>query len=122
MLAALVLFAEEGAKQGPEGGNLLLQNPMMPLLLIFIALWFIVILPAQRRERKQKETLASSLKKNDEVLTSSGIIGTVHNIRPEDDEVTIRVDDNCKIRMKRSSIVQILKAKEAPETSITPAK
>src|SRR4051794_9813763 len=122
MLAAFVLFAEEGAKQGAEGGNLLLQNPMMPLLLIFIALWFIVILPAQRRERKQKESLSTSLKKNDEVLTSSGIIGIVQNIRPEDDEVTIRVDDNCKIRMKRSSIVQILKAKDAPETSAAPAK
>lgn len=122
MLAALVLFAEEGAKQGSEGGNLIFQNPMMPLLLIFVALWFIVILPAQRRERKQKESLLSALKKNDEVLTSSGIIGIVQNIRPEDDEVTIRVDDNCKIRMKRASIVQILKAKEASEPSPASAK
>ncbi|HEX3316096.1 MAG TPA: preprotein translocase subunit YajC, partial [Gemmataceae bacterium] len=57
----------------------------------------------------------SSLKKNDEVLTSSGFIGTVANLREGEDEVTIKLDDNCKVRMKRSSIVQILKAKEEPK-------
>src|SRR5262245_43189842 len=118
MLAALVLFAEEGAKN-TDPVNPLVQ--MTPILLIFLALWLIVIMPAQRRERKQKEALFSALKRNDEVLTSSGIIGVIHTIRPEDDEVTIRVDDNCKIRMKKSSIVQILKAKEGSEAG-QPAK
>jgi len=121
MLAAIVLFAQEGGKAAPGGADPF-QSMMIPLLLIFGAFWFLVLLPAQRRERKQKEAVFSGLKKNDEVLTSSGIIGIVQNIRPEDDEVTIRVDDNCKIRMKKASIVQILKAKEAPESSTPPAK
>ena len=66
---------------------------------------------------KQRESLLANLKKNDEVLTSSGIIGVVQNLRPEEDEVTVRIDDNCKVRMKKSSIVQIIKSKEEPSSA-----
>jgi preprotein translocase subunit YajC len=111
MLAALILFAQaaEDAKDagGPPG---LMQ--FLPIALLMAAFFFIVILPTQRKEKKQREALLANLKKNDKVLTSSGIIGYVQNVSPEDDEVTVKIDDNCKVRMRISSISQILKAKE----------
>src|SRR5882672_8738585 len=109
MLAALILFAQD-APADPGGTPPGFQMLLIPVLLGLF--FFIVILPAQRKEKKQREALMANLKKNDEVLTSSGIIGIVQNLRPEDDEVTVKIDDNCKVRMKRSSIVQILKAKD----------
>jgi preprotein translocase subunit YajC len=119
MSAVLLLFADVAAAQAadpakdPMGG--FFSSPLPVMLLVLAGMWFFIILPSQRKEKKQRETILSSLKKNDEVLTSSGFIGTVANLREGEDEVTIKLDDNCKVRMKKSSIVQILKAKEEPK-------
>lgn len=124
MLMALVLFAQEVAQEVAKDAGKGAESPaspffqMMPILLIFLALWVIVILPAQRREKKQRESLFSNMKKNDEVLTSSGIIGTVHSIA--DDEITLKVDEGTKLRMRKASVVQILRSKDA-ETNIQAA-
>jgi preprotein translocase subunit YajC len=114
MLAALILFAQETAPDVKDPSGAPPFASMLPLLLIVGAFFLLIILPAQRKEKKQREMLMTNLKKNDEVLTTSGIIGIVQNIRPEEDEVTIKIDDNCKVRMKKSSIAQILKTKEEP--------
>jgi preprotein translocase subunit YajC len=117
MLLALILFAQGEA---PKTDNPL-AGPLLPMLAMVAAFFLLVVLPANRREKKQREAILTNLKKNDEVLTSSGIIGVVQNLREGEDEVTLRLDGDCKVRMLKSSIVKILKAKEAPkETEATP--
>ena len=121
MSAAPLLFAQaqvQAPAPGPEkpdpmGG--FFGTPLPIMLLVLAGMWFFIILPGQRRDKKQREMIMSGLKKNDEVLTTSGFIGTVANLREGEDEVTIKLDDNCKVRMKKSSIVQILKAKETSD-------
>src|SRR5262245_49142670 len=98
MSTALLLFAqaqEKGATDpmGPFGG------PLPVMLLVLVGMWFFIILPQQRRDKKQRESIMSGLKKNDEVLTTAGFIGTIANVREGEDEVTIKLDDNCKVRM-----------------------
>ena len=114
MLAAFILLAQAAEENVPKGGGEQpgLPQMMIPIMLMLAAFFFIVILPAQRKEKKQRELIYTTLKKNDKVLTSSGIIGVVQDIRPEDDEFTIKLDENCKVRMKKTSIVQILKTKD----------
>ena len=123
MSAVLLLFAEVAqAAQAADKANDpmgIFGTPLPIMLAVLAGMWFFIILPSQRKDKKQRETILSSLKKNDEVLTSSGFIGTVANLREGEDEVTIKLDDNCKVRMKKSSIVQILKAKE-PNEQIKP--
>jgi preprotein translocase subunit YajC len=119
MSAVLLLFADVAVAQGADPAKdpmgSFFSSPLPVMLLVLAGMWFFIILPSQRKEKKQRETILSALKKNDEVLTSSGFIGTVANLREGEDEVTIKLDDNCKVRMKKSSIVQILKAKEDPK-------
>jgi preprotein translocase subunit YajC len=99
-------------KAPPELPHPLLQ--FVPLILIFLVFIFLIVLPARRRERQQREQLFKSLKKNDEVLTSGGIIGIVANIKDQEDEVTLKVDEssNVRIRVLKSSIIRILTPKE----------
>ncbi len=117
VLALMWLLADaDGAKPAEpgDGANPLIQ--FMPLILIVVVFYFMIILPARRREKQQRDLIFNQLKKNDEVLTSAGIIGTVANIK--DDEVTLKVDEssNVRIRVLRSSIARILNPKEpAPE-------
>jgi len=115
MLYAVLLFAQEDGKgQGQAPGGDPLMGMLVPMVLIMLAFFFILVLPARRRERAQREALFSALKKNDEVLTNAGIIGIVANIK--DDEVTLKVDEssNVRLRILKSSIARIL-TKEAPK-------
>jgi len=85
---------------------------------LFVAFYVIIIMPMKRREKKDRADLFSKLKKNDEVLTSSGIIGIVAMVK--DDEVVLKVDEssNVRLRVLKSTIARILNPKEpAKETS-----
>lgn len=116
MLLALTLWAQEAAKGAQEG-----QPPIwasfLPLILIFVLFYFLMIRPAQRRERLMREQINASLKKNVEVVTSGGIIGTVTHIKDNGEEVTIRLEGDAKMRVMRSSIVRILTPTEADKSA-----
>jgi preprotein translocase subunit YajC len=123
MLTSFILFAQENAKDAaPESGfGSLFSNPMLPILAVMVIFFFLVILPAQRRQKRDQENLLANLKKNDEVVTTSGIIGIVANIKEGGNEVTLKIDDNARIRVLRTSIAQIVKKDEpAPAAATTP--
>ena len=85
------------------------SNPISYLLLVMLALYLLIILPAQRTNRKvqreQKEML-TSLKKNDRVVTSFGVHGVISNIQSEAGTVTLRIDEstNAKLTVNRETI------------------
>jgi preprotein translocase subunit YajC len=112
MLYALMLFAQDAAKEvakgNDQGPGSLLGNPMLLVVVLGAMFIFMVILPQQRRDKRQRQTLLTALKKNDEVVTSAGIIGVVSSIKEGGDEVTLKIDDNAKIRVLKSSIARII--------------
>jgi preprotein translocase subunit YajC len=91
----------EGEAQNPNGFFL----QFVPVVVIMV-LYFVLMGGGRRREDKKQQQLLGSLKKNDRVVTVGGIIGTVANIN--DKEVTLKVDDNTKLRIIRSSIHRVL--------------
>jgi preprotein translocase subunit YajC len=106
MLYAICLLAQNNT-DNQEGPPFIVQ--FLPLIAIFVLFYFLLILPAQRRERRHKETVLNALKKNDKVLTTAGIIGVVANIK--DEEVTLRLEEG-KIRVLRSTITRIFGTEE----------
>lgn len=78
----------------------------VPLLIIF---YFFIIRP-QHKQRKEHDEMIKNLKKNDEIVTSGGINGTVVNIK--DNTFVIRVDDNSKIEMQKNSISFVKKKRD----------
>jgi preprotein translocase subunit YajC len=80
----------------------------LPLAFIFIIFYFLMIAPMRKQARQQAELMAG-LKKNDKVVTSSGIIGWV--LQVGDGEVVLKVDRNnanFRITVLKSSISQVL--------------
>jgi preprotein translocase subunit YajC len=106
MLYALLILADN-AKEGEGQAPFILS--FLPIILIFVLFYFLLILPAQRRERRQREAIMGALKKNDKVLTTAGIIGVVANIK--DEEVTLRLEEG-KMRVLRSAITKIFGPEE----------
>jgi len=100
-----LLFAQAEAPAARNGDAAFLQ--WLPFIAIAVLFYFMLIRP-QSRERQAREAMLKALKKNDRVITIGGIIGTVANLGPDDREVTIKVDDNTKLRMLRSSIQSVI--------------
>ncbi|MBF0511382.1 MAG: preprotein translocase subunit YajC [Candidatus Omnitrophica bacterium] len=73
----------------------------IPLGLICLIFYFLSIRPQQQQQKKIKQ-MQDNLKKNDEVITSSGIHGTVAIVK--DKTVVVRVDEGCRIEFDRESI------------------
>lgn len=121
MHAWLLLLADAApaapAGEGQPGGLGQLLIVFGPMILIFLIInHFLVTRPQQRQQSRHAEML-TKLKKNDRVLTAGGIIGTFVNLSEDKSEVTLRVDDNTRLKFRAEYIRGVL---DAP-ASDTPA-
>lgn len=103
---AWVLIAADQPQGNPIG-------PMLPIIafgIIMMLYIFIVQRPNLKREQEARNALKQNLKKNDRILTTSGIYGVVTNVQSDADEVTIRVDDatGAKLRITLSAVQRVL--------------
>jgi preprotein translocase subunit YajC len=119
----LVCLAQAGtagsgpAGTGPAGAG---QPPSLfeqlytlaPILIIGVVAYLLMFRPMQR-EKKQREALLSQIKKNDEVLLTSGIYGTVIGVAEDKDEITVKIADNTRVRVVKSAIARNLTNEEA---------
>ena len=83
--------------QAASGGLL----TFLPLVLIMVIFYVLLILPAQRRQKKTQEML-NALKNGDKVVTTGGLFGTIVGI--ESDAVQLRIADQVKVKVSRSAI------------------
>ena len=80
---------------------------LVPYLLIFGIFYFLVIKP-QKEQQKNFQKMLNDLKKNDEIVTSGGIHGTIVNIKEK--TLTIRIDDNVKVEIDRAAVARVEKS------------
>lgn len=78
---------------------------LLPLILMFVVLWFLMIRPQMKRAKEHK-ALLEGLQKNDEVLTQGGIVGKVVSI--SDAYVTVEVATNTQIIVQKQAIGAVL--------------
>jgi preprotein translocase subunit YajC len=101
LLTTLFLFAEDAPVQEGPASSPLLQ--FLPLVAIVIFFYFIMFRP-QQKERSRREKALGELKKNDRVVSIGGIIGTIANISEKEQEVTLKIDENTRMKFRRSAI------------------
>jgi preprotein translocase subunit YajC len=113
------LFAQGAPRAGTDGGNGSLMAMMAYMLPIVVLFYFMILRPQQQQQRRQQEML-SALKKNDRVLTTAGIYGTVVSIDNDAHRVVLRVDDDRGIKLvfNKASVAQVLDpAAEKPKAA-----
>ena len=81
---------------------------LMPIIFIFGIFYFLLIRPQQKKQ-KEHQNMVSELKKNDEVVTNGGIHGTVVNVK--DNTLILRIDENVKIEINKSTIAYLKKSR-----------
>ncbi|MBP7217084.1 MAG: preprotein translocase subunit YajC [Candidatus Omnitrophica bacterium] len=74
---------------------------LFPLVAIFVIFYFMIMRP-QQKERQEHQKMLAALGKNDEIVTTSGIHGTIVNVKEK--TLIVRIDDNVKIELEKSSV------------------
>jgi len=87
----------------PGGG---IGSFFVPLIFIFIIMYFVMIRP-QKKRQEQQQKLIGSLKTGDRVVTNAGIYGLISNVK--ETTVLVKVADNVKIEIDKSAITNVLK-------------
>lgn len=93
----------------PQPSPLELFISYLPFVLVMAVAWFLLYKPEREKMKKQQELLAG-LKKNDRVLTTSGIYGTIANVDRGADRVSLKVDEseNVRLTVTLASIAKVL--------------
>jgi preprotein translocase subunit YajC len=78
---------------------------MLPLVLMFVVLYFVMIRP-QMKKAKEHKAMVESLAKGDEVATAGGILGKVTKLG--DSFINIEVASGVEVQLQRSAVVQVL--------------
>ena len=84
----------------PGGGDVFLQ--LLPFILIFVIIYFLILRPQQKRVKAHKEMI-DNLKKGDTVITQGGLVGKIYTILNEN-EIQIEISDNVKVKVIRGMI------------------
>ena len=79
----------------------------VPLVAMVAIFYFLILRPQQKRE-KTRQGFVSSLKRGDEVVTSTGMFGRVEGLT--DQFVTLEISDGVRVKMLRSSIMSSVNA------------
>jgi preprotein translocase subunit YajC len=88
---------------GGGSGDIILQ--LVPFLLIFVIMYFLIIRPQQRRA-KEHQDLVKNVRRGDTVVTSGGIIGKVTKAT-DDPELEIEIADGVRVKLVRGMISEV---------------
>ena len=78
---------------------------MLPLVLMFVVLYFVMIRP-QMKKAKEHKAMVEALAKGDEVVTAGGILGKVSKLG--DAHLGLEVAGGVEVQIQRSAVVQVL--------------
>lgn len=97
-------YAQAAGAAAPGGADMFIQ--FAPLVLIFVVFYFMLIRPQQKKMKEHKSML-DSIRRGDKIVTGGGILGTVVRVGA-DDELTVEIADNVRVRCLRSTVSLVL--------------
>jgi preprotein translocase subunit YajC len=99
----------QAAAAGTGQSNILFS--LLPFVLIFVVMYFLVMRPQQQRAKAHRE-MVKNVRRGDTVITSGGLIGKVAKV-VDDNEVQVEIADNVRVRIARAMITEV-RAKGEP--------
>jgi preprotein translocase subunit YajC len=96
--------------QGLGGGDSMLVS-LLPFILIFVIMYFLILRPQQKRVKMHQE-MVKNLRRGDTVVTSGGLIGKVTKV-VDDEQIEVEIADDIRIRQVRGMISEV-RAKGEP--------
>lgn len=112
-LSALVAVPAFAQAQG--GGTGAIVTQLVPLVLIFAIMYFLLIRP-QQKKLKDHQKMVEALRRGDVVVTQGGIIGKVTKVK-EGGELEVEIADNVRVRIVAGTVSQVMSKTEPANTN-----
>ena len=93
------------AAGGSAGGADIIMS-VLPFLLIFVVMYFLIIRPQRTQMKKRAETL-NAIRRNDTIVTGGGIVGKVSKVFDDTGELEVEIAPNIKIRVVRAMVAEV---------------
>ena len=106
LIPELYAMAPAGGDQGGATGQLIMFG------LIFL-IFFVLVIRPQQKKAKQHQNMLAELQKGDQVVTSSGIHGTIVKYFDDQDYLTLEIADKVVVKLQKNQISSVLKAKNS---------
>jgi preprotein translocase subunit YajC len=101
-------FAQGASPLGGEGGMLM---SLLPFILIFVIMYFLILRPQQKRAKSHQEMI-KNVRRGDTVITNGGLIGKVTKVS-DDDAIEIEIAEGVRVRQARAMLADV-RAKGEP--------
>ena len=106
------MFISPAFAQGsPLGGDASLMTQLLPFVLIFVIMYFLILRPQQKRVKAHAE-MVKNVRRGDTVVTSGGLVGKVTKVI-DDEQIEVEIADNIRVRQVRSMVSDV-RAKGEP--------
>nr|UXE45031.1 Sec translocon accessory complex subunit YajC [uncultured bacterium] len=104
-------FAQGSLFGGGAGGDGGMLMSLLPFVLIFVIMYFLILRPQQKRA-KQHQEMVKNVRRGDTVITNGGLVGKVTKVI-DDDQIEIEIADDVRIRQMRQMVADV-RAKGEP--------
>ena len=84
---------------------------LMPMILIFAIMYFLLIRP-QQKKAKEHAAMVAALRRGDQVITQGGLIGKVSKVKEGENELEVELAKDIKVRVVQSTITAVLNKTE----------
>ena len=99
------MFISSAYAQAAGGDTTSSLVSLLPLVLMFVVLYFVMIRPQMKRQKEHK-AMIEALSKGDEVVTAGGLLGKVSKLG--DTYLGVELADGIEVQVQRSAVVQVL--------------
>jgi preprotein translocase subunit YajC len=104
-----MLISPAYAQAAGGGGDMM--TALLPFILIFVIMYFLILRPQQKRV-KQHQEMVKNVRRGDTVVTSGGLVGKVVKVL-DDDQLEIEIADDVRVRQMRLMVADV-RAKGEP--------
>ena len=98
-------YAQTAPAAAPGGDMMSSFGSLLPLVLMFVVLYFVMIRPQMKRQKEAK-AMIDALAKGDEVVTTGGMLGKISKIG--ESYLTVEIASGVEIQVQRGAVVQVL--------------
>ncbi len=106
-----MLISPAFAQGSPLGGGGDLMTQLLPFVLIFVIMYFLILRPQQKRVKAHQE-MVKNVRRGDTVVTSGGLVGKVTKVI-DDDQIEVEIADGIRVRQVRAMVSDV-RAKGEP--------
>ena len=108
------MFVTPAYAQAAGGGGDVFTSLVIPMVLIFGIMYFLLIRP-QQKKLKEHQNMVEALRRGDQIVTAGGIVGKVTKVR-DDAEIEIEIASGVNVRVIKQTITQVRSKTEPANT------